>query len=57
LASIVSYFPAPVVFLRTCKSPVLAGVETARLAELDAMEKNWVMNGRWGVIQLVIGNR
>lgn len=56
LARIVSYFPAPVVFLRTCKSPVLAGVEAARLAELDAMEKNWVMNGRWGVIQFVIRN-
>lgn len=49
---IVSYLPAPILFLRTCKSEVLAGVEQSRLEALE-LEEDWLVNGRWGVIQLV----
>jgi uncharacterized protein with ATP-grasp and redox domains len=49
---IVSYLPAPILFLRTCKSEVLAGVAYSRLDELD-LEEDWLVNGRWGIIQLV----
>ncbi len=49
---IVSYLPTPILFLRTCKSEILAGVEPGRLEKLD-LEEDWLINGRWGVIQLV----
>ena len=52
-ADIVSYLPMPALFLRTCKSEVLAGLADGRAAQLDQLEEDWVRNGRWGVIQLV----
>jgi len=52
IRNIVSYLPTPILFLRTCKSEALAGVEPGRLERLD-LEKDWLVNGRWGVIQLV----
>lgn len=52
IRDIVSYLPTPTLFLRTCKSEVLAGVEQSQLAKLD-LEEDWLVNGRWGVIQLV----
>lgn len=53
LAGIVSYMPAPVLFLRTCKSNVLAGLPPDTLAVMDEQETDWATNGRWGVIQWV----
>ncbi|MCB9007943.1 MAG: protein-glutamate O-methyltransferase family protein [Ardenticatenaceae bacterium] len=52
IQDIVSYLPTPTLFLRTCKSEVLAGVAHSRLQELD-LEEDWLVNGRWGIIQLV----
>jgi hypothetical protein len=52
IRDIVSYLPAPTLFLRTCKSEVLAGVAQSQLEMLD-LEEDWLVNGRWGVIQLV----
>lgn len=52
---IVSYLPTPAVFLRTCKSEVLAGLsqaQAAKMAQVAQLEKDWLVNGRWGVIQL-----
>jgi damage-control phosphatase, subfamily III len=44
----------PLLFLRTMKSDVIAGVTDATVAELDAADCQWRINGRRGVIQLVI---
>jgi uncharacterized protein with ATP-grasp and redox domains len=52
IRDIVSYLPTPTLFLRTCKSEVLAGVRQSRLDELN-LEEEWLVNGRWGIIQLV----
>jgi uncharacterized protein with ATP-grasp and redox domains len=52
-ADIVSYFPAPIVFLRTCKSEVLAGLQPGQAEELAKVEPDWVTSGKWGVIQFV----
>ena len=49
---IVSYLPTPTLFLRTCKSEVLAGLSDAQAAKMVQMEDDWLVNGRWGVIQL-----
>lgn len=49
---IVCYLPTPTLFLRTCKSEVLAGISTAQAAKMAQLEEDWLVNGRWGVVQL-----
>jgi Damage-control phosphatase ARMT1-like domain len=56
LADIVSYFPAPLVFLRTCKAEVMAGLSSAQVHELHLRDPAWLTNGAWGVIQFVPGH-
>jgi hypothetical protein len=53
-ADIVSYLPAPMVALRTLKSEVAAGLTTDTIAELAKVDPEWLTNGQWGLIQLVI---
>jgi uncharacterized protein with ATP-grasp and redox domains len=56
LADVVSYFPAPLVFLRTCKAEVIAGLSSAQVHELHLRDPAWLTNGAWGVIQFVPGH-
>jgi uncharacterized protein with ATP-grasp and redox domains len=56
LADVVSYFPAPLVFLRTCKAEVIAGLSSAQVHELRQRDPAWLTNGAWGVIQWVPGH-
>ena len=51
-SDIVSYLPAPALFLRTCKSEVLAGLAEGRAEEVAKVDDDWLVNGRWGLIQL-----
>ena len=51
-ADIVSYLPAPTLFLRTCKSESLAGLTGEQAAKMAQLAEDWLVNGRWGVIQL-----
>lgn len=55
-ASIVSYLPAPLVALRTHKSPVAVGLHTAQPAHQKQKDPDWQTNGRWGLIQFSNGN-
>jgi hypothetical protein len=50
-AQIVSYFPAPLLALRTLKSEVAAGLDPAQVAVLEEEEQPWLTSGRWGMIQ------
>jgi hypothetical protein len=47
----VSYFPAPVVALRTLKSDVVVGMAPATVTELDAGGTDWRIDGRHGLVQ------
>ncbi len=51
---IVSYFPRPLLALRTLKSELGAGLPAGRIAALSAAEPDWLVNGRYGVIQCVL---
>lgn len=51
-AEVVTYLPAPLVALRTCKSEVIVGLEPKQIERLEAQEADWITNGHWGVIQL-----
>ncbi|GIK58033.1 MAG: hypothetical protein BroJett015_36960 [Chloroflexota bacterium] len=51
-AHVVSYLPIPTLFLRVCKSNILAGLTPNQLTTLNEQNADWVTSGRWGVIQL-----
>lgn len=55
-ASAVSYFPAPLLALRTLKSDALVGLNTDLEARLNASEPKWRILGRYGVIQFAPNN-
>ncbi|MDX1612702.1 MAG: damage-control phosphatase ARMT1 family protein [Candidatus Promineifilaceae bacterium] len=50
-AEIVNYMPADLVALRTLKSEVAAGLSAADVARAAAQADDWLVNGRWGLIQ------
>lgn len=51
-ADITSYFPAPLLALRTLKSDPALGLAPGKAAELDKLHpENWRVTGRYGVIQ------
>jgi uncharacterized protein with ATP-grasp and redox domains len=56
LGDIVSYCPAPIVFLRTCKAEVIAGLTSGQVQDLRQHDPAWLTNGEWGVIQFVPGH-
>lgn len=56
-ARIVSYFPAPLLALRTLKSDLAAGIAPSRLAALAATGEPWTISGKYGVIQFALQDR
>jgi len=48
------YFPAPFVTLRTLKSEIMAGLQPGQAQALQVEDSTWLINGKRGVIQLVI---
>ena len=48
---VVRYLPTPLVALRTLKSDVLIGLKPGQQAVLDQKDPEWLINGRWGLIQ------
>lgn len=55
-ADVVSYFPAPIVFLRTCKAEVIVGLSSTQVHDLMQHDPEWLTNGKWGVMQFAHGN-
>jgi hypothetical protein len=53
-STVMDYFPAPLVVLRSIKSDVLAGVPVERTQRLDATNTPWRPTGRYGVIQFAV---
>ena len=54
MEDICSYFPAPFVTLRTLKGEIMVGLEDGQAEALQAIDSTWLINGKRGVIQLVI---
>jgi hypothetical protein len=51
VAEATSYFPAPLLLLRTMKSDALVGVPAELTQRLDAVDCDWRINARRGLIQ------
>jgi hypothetical protein len=45
-------FPAPVIALRTLKAEVLVGADPARVAAAKARDDDWLVSGRYGLVQV-----
>lgn len=50
-AEIVAYFPAPLVALRTLKSELVCGLQTGQAESVARSDPDWMINGRWGLVQ------
>jgi len=48
---VTSYFPAPLLALRTLKSDAIVGLKTGLAAQLDGEDARWRVNGKRGIIQ------
>lgn len=52
--SIISYFPVPLILIRTFKSETVSGVSLDQIRELTAnMKRDWYHSGEYGSIQLI----
>jgi hypothetical protein len=51
--AIMSYTPAPLLALRSLKAELAAGLTEAQIERLNREDPDWLVNGRWGVIQFV----
>jgi hypothetical protein len=51
IAEATSYFPAPLLLLRTMKSDAVVGLPTGLAQRLDAADRDWRINARRGLIQ------
>ncbi|MCX6032785.1 MAG: damage-control phosphatase ARMT1 family protein [Chloroflexi bacterium] len=54
-AQAVSYFPAPLVALRTLKGEIIVGLAKGHARRLAAEDPAWLVNGQRGVIQAKLG--
>mmetsp|Transcript_31281 Transcript_31281/g.76301 ORF Transcript_31281/g.76301 Transcript_31281/m.76301 type:complete len:585 (-) Transcript_31281:41-1795(-) len=48
---LMSYFPCPVVSLRTLKSPVAVGLSHGQAEILEKQDPNWMISGKHGTVQ------
>ena len=46
----VNFLPFPVAALRTLKAELAVGLSSEQIRELNIKDKQWLVNGRWGVI-------
>ena len=53
-AGIVSYMPAPLLALRTLKAELACGLTEEQVTRLNEEEADWLVNGRYGVIQFAL---
>jgi uncharacterized protein with ATP-grasp and redox domains len=54
MEAVCAYFPAPFVALRTLKGEIMVGLQPGQAQALQAEDPTWLINGKRGVIQLVI---
>jgi len=49
--SAMSYFPAPVVALRTLKAEIIVGLKPGEAERLQSQDPAWLVNGQRGIVQ------
>jgi uncharacterized protein with ATP-grasp and redox domains len=54
MEEVCAYFPAPFVTLRTLKGEIMVGLQPGQAETLQVEDPEWMVNGKRGVIQLVL---
>jgi hypothetical protein len=54
MEAITAYFPSSFLALRTLKGEIMVGLEPGQAAALAAKDPTWMINGKRGIIQLVV---
>jgi hypothetical protein len=55
---VVSYYPSDILALRTLKSELVVGLENGQAESVTVKDPDWMLNGRWGMVQyLPVNNR
>ncbi len=54
---ITSYFPTNLLILRTLKSEVMVGLSEKKVQELYEEDRNWLIDGKYGMVQLIQKNQ
>ena len=54
---VVDYLPVPRVALRTLKAEVAVGLNLDQIREVFNQDPDWMVDGRWGVIQFASGKK
>lgn len=52
-----AYFPCPVLALRTLKAEIGCGMDKEQVERASSLDKNWLVNGRFGVIHFSTAGR
>jgi len=50
-----NYFPTPVCALRTLKAEIGVGMDTEQIERAKRLDSDWMVNGRFGVVQFAMG--
>jgi len=53
LAKVAAHMPRPLAALRTVKSELILGLKPGQAHEIENKDPQWMLNGRWGVIDWV----
>lgn len=53
LDSLLSWFPTDLAALRTLKSEILVGIPEEKAQRMFALDPNWLVDGKWGIVQWV----
>jgi len=53
---ILEYFPIPLVMIRTLKAEIMTGLSEDEYLNIMARDKDWMINGNYGLIQLINKN-
>jgi len=48
---ILTYFPAPIVALRTVKAELACGLQPGQAERVATLDPDWMIDGRWGLVQ------
>lgn len=54
-AAVVDFFPAPLAALRALKAELAVGLDRSAIQRAEKGDSEWMINGRWGVIQWAPG--
>lgn len=54
MEDICDYFPSPFVALRTLKGEIMVGLQAGQAEALQTEDPTWLINGKRGIIQLVV---